>query len=79
VSGGTLDLSASARLSELDEPSGCGVFRLGELALTQLACLRLFISRHTVESHLKHVFVKLGTTSRVELAALVLREAAEKP
>jgi DNA-binding CsgD family transcriptional regulator len=29
---------------------------------------RLFVSRHTVESHLSHVFSKLGLASRVELA-----------
>ena len=29
---------------------------------------RLFVSPHTVNSHLRHVFSKLGITSRVELA-----------
>jgi DNA-binding CsgD family transcriptional regulator len=29
---------------------------------------RLFVSPHTVSSHLRHVFTKLGITSRVELA-----------
>ena len=32
---------------------------------------RLFVSPHTVNSHLRHVFTKLGINSRVELARLV--------
>lgn len=36
---------------------------------------RLFLSRHTVESHLKHIYRKLSISSRVELA----RMAAEHP
>jgi DNA-binding CsgD family transcriptional regulator len=39
---------------------------------------QLYVSRHTVDSHLKHVYAKLGLSSRVELAAAVAR-AVEIP
>jgi DNA-binding CsgD family transcriptional regulator len=34
---------------------------------------RLYVSRHTIESHLSHVFAKLGLASRVELAVQAAR------
>ncbi len=37
---------------------------------------RMFLSRRTVQGHVSAILGKLGVTSRVELAALVVRRAA---
>lgn len=37
---------------------------------------RLYISRHTVDAHLRHIFRKLDINSRVELAKLVATHQA---
>jgi len=40
---------------------------------------QLFISRYTVETHLKHVFAKLGASSRAEVAAASARRSTVRP
>jgi DNA-binding NarL/FixJ family response regulator len=38
----------------------------------------LFLSGKTIESHLRNVFVKLGASSRVEVARTVERDRRER-
>ena len=61
------------------ETDGWGALTTSELTVARLVAdgltnrevaERLFVSPHTVSSHLRHVFSKLGITSRVELARL---------
>jgi DNA-binding CsgD family transcriptional regulator len=46
---------------------------VGQGLTNKQAAARLFVSRHTVDSHLRHIFRKLDINSRVELAALVTK------
>jgi len=38
----------------------------------------LYVSRHTIDFHLRQIFNKLGINSRVELARLVAEHRAER-
>jgi DNA-binding NarL/FixJ family response regulator len=59
---------AAARWPELTASEFAVVRLVTEGASDREVGQRLFISPHTVNSHLRHVFAKLGISSRVELA-----------
>jgi DNA-binding CsgD family transcriptional regulator/tetratricopeptide (TPR) repeat protein len=61
-------------------PTELEVVRLVTQGLTNVEIgRRLFISRRTVETHLSHIFGKLGVSSRVQLAARASRARPERP
>jgi DNA-binding NarL/FixJ family response regulator len=49
---------------------------VAEGATNRAVATALFISTHTVDSHLRHVFAKLGISSRVQLATIVAKQAS---
>jgi DNA-binding CsgD family transcriptional regulator len=58
--------------------SELAVVRLIAAGLTNReTAVRLFVSPHTVNSHLRHAFTKLGVNSRLELARVVAAHARE--
>jgi DNA-binding CsgD family transcriptional regulator len=77
------------RLAKGTRPEiGWGALTDSELAVVTLiasgltnrdAAEQLFVSPHTVNSHLRHAFTKLGVNSRVELARVVAAQAAPDP
>jgi len=68
--------------------SGWGSLTAAETAVTRAiaegltsrqAAEQLFLSVHTVNTHLRHAFAKLGIRSRVELVRLVLTQDRPAP
>jgi DNA-binding CsgD family transcriptional regulator len=62
-------------LGELDEDGTQVAALVGQGLTNPEIGARMFVSPRTVETHLSHVYRKLGIRSRVELAAEVSRQA----
>jgi DNA-binding CsgD family transcriptional regulator len=75
------ELGVRRRILPLDRPTiGWDALTDAEQHVARLAAegftnraigIRLFVSPHTVNTHLRHVFEKLGVNSRVDLARVV--------
>jgi DNA-binding CsgD family transcriptional regulator len=72
-----MELSRSKRRPSGPDTNGCAALTTSELAVVRLvtggltnkeAADRLFVSPHSVNGHLRHVFMKLRVNSRVVLA-----------
>jgi DNA-binding NarL/FixJ family response regulator len=76
--------SAAGATAHVRRTFGWDSLRSSELGIAELVAegftnreigARLFISHHTVDSHLRQIYRKLSITSRVELTRLVLERA----
>ncbi len=81
-----LGARSEARGKAAAEESGIGSLTKRELEIAELIrdrltnpeiAAKLFLSQKTVESHIRNTFMKLGVSSRVEVARLVEREQRE--
>jgi hypothetical protein len=61
---------AGGRLAEPDRDRAGGVAAGGRGLANGAVAQRPYISPHTVNTHLRHVFAKLGVPNRVALAAV---------
>jgi hypothetical protein len=70
---GGIEALGRALVIHADAGAGWDAARLrARLGLTNReTAARLFVSPHTVTSHLRHAFTKLGVNSRVELSRLI--------
>ncbi len=82
-----LGARAEVRGPAASDESGMASLTKRELEIAELVTDRLtnpqiadklFLSKKTVESHIRNLFVKLGASSRVEVARIVERDRRER-
>jgi DNA-binding CsgD family transcriptional regulator len=61
--------------ASLTEAERCLTQLIADGLTNKQVAARLFVSRHTVDSHLRHIFRKLDINSRVELARMVAMQS----
>ena len=77
---GSPGIGKSRLLAEAMRLAGRMSARVGLIAAgltNRETAVRLFVSPHTVNSHLRHAFTKLGINSRLELAHVTAAHAGE--
>jgi DNA-binding CsgD family transcriptional regulator len=83
------EMGVRRRLPSVEAPrSGWAALTAAEAAVADLVCEgrtnrqigeQLFVSPHTVSTHLRHIFEKLGVNSRVELTRLAVDRQRREP
>jgi DNA-binding CsgD family transcriptional regulator len=83
-----LGARAEVRGPATGDDAGVGALTKRELEIAELItdrltnpqiAERLFLSKKTIETHIRNVFVKLGASSRVEVARIIERDRRERP
>ncbi len=83
-----LGARAEVRGPATEDDSGVGSLTKRELEIAELVTDRLtnpqiadklFLSKKTIETHIRNIFVKLGASSRVEVARIVEQDRRERP
>jgi DNA-binding CsgD family transcriptional regulator len=70
---------SSSRWPELSESEMAVVELVARGGTNREVADQLYLSPHTINAHLRHVFTKLGIRSRIELARLAVERLTERP
>ncbi|MFY1637658.1 helix-turn-helix transcriptional regulator [Solwaraspora sp. WMMB335] len=68
-----------SRLDKLTSAERVVALEIGKGTTNRDAAKKLYLSRHTVDSHLRKIFIKLGVRRRAELARLIAEDLRDNP